>query len=88
MVYKSTGTSLWLLPNATATNASGFSGLPGGYRSNDGTFFAFGNYGIWWSSSEYNTSDAWFRSLLYSLGSADRGSSDKENGFSVRCLRD
>lgn len=36
---KSTGTSLWQSPNTAATNESGFSGLPGGYRSGFGTFW-------------------------------------------------
>ncbi|MBI1193798.1 MAG: hypothetical protein GC205_11595 [Bacteroidetes bacterium] len=33
----SAGTGLWQSPNALATNSSGYSGLPGGFRFNEGT---------------------------------------------------
>ena len=85
---KSTGTSLWLSPNTAATNESGFSGLPGGYRNIYGTFFNFGSYGIWWSSSELDTTYALSRYLDYNVGRAYRGGSYNIDGFSVRCLRD
>lgn len=85
---KSTGTSLWLSPNTAATNESGFSGLPGGHRSLDGTYYGIGNNGIWWSSSENSTTIAWTRSLYYYGGIAGRPSYNKGNGFSVRCVRD
>lgn len=85
---KSTGTSLWLSPNTLATNESGFTGLPGGYRFYDGSFADFGVNGIWWSSSEYFTSIAWFRFLNYNNGNATRSNDNKGNGFSVRCLKD
>jgi uncharacterized protein (TIGR02145 family) len=85
---KSTGTSLWLSPNTAATNESGFTGLPGGCRGDVGTFNLIGGYGIWWSSSEYNTAIAWYRILNYDGGSADRGNYGKLFGWSVRCLRD
>jgi uncharacterized protein (TIGR02145 family) len=85
---KSTGTSLWLSPNTAATNESGFSGLPGGYRYNDGAFGGIGSNGFWWSSSEGNTSDTWYRGLYYNDGFAYGDGYDKRYGFSVRCLRD
>ena len=85
---KSTGTSLWLPPNTEATNSSGFTGLPAGCRYDDGTFSNIGNNGIWWSSSESSTTDAWNRYLNYDNGFADGGNGSKRNGFSVRCLRD
>jgi uncharacterized protein (TIGR02145 family) len=85
---KSTGTSLWLSPNIAATNESGFSGLPGGFRYLDGSFYSIGLYGFWWSSSEDFTSDARPRFLSYNVGLAGRNSSNKHYGFSVRCLRD
>jgi uncharacterized protein (TIGR02145 family) len=85
---KSTGTSLWNTPNTDATNSSGFTGLPGGYRDYNGTFSAIGVYGSWWGSTEYYTTYAWSRFLYYNDGSANRGRSLKTFGFSVRCLRD
>jgi len=85
---KSTGTQYWQSPNQDATNESGFSGLPGGYRGPNGSFFGIGYYGYWWSSTEYDSISAWFRYLSYDGGSVDRGGNDKRDGFSVRCLRD
>jgi uncharacterized protein (TIGR02145 family) len=82
------GTGLWESPNTGATNESGFSGLPGGYRGSNGTFYYFGVYGVWWSSSELNASDVWNRYLDYNDGNAVRGNYSKRLGFSVRCLRD
>ena len=55
---KETGTSHWQSPNAGATNTSGFTALPGGSRTNDGTFYSIGGYGYWWSSTE-GTGTAW-----------------------------
>ena len=91
---KSTGTiqastGLWQSPNTAATNESGFTGLPGGYRYNYGPFYVIGDYGIWWSSSESSsTADAWLRNLYYNDGHAYRSYGPKRHGFSVRCLRD
>jgi uncharacterized protein (TIGR02145 family) len=85
---KSTYTPLWKSPNKSATNESGFSGLPGGYRSYVGDFSSVGNYGSWWSSSESSYPSAWSLDLDYSSGNADRHRNDKQYGFSVRCLKD
>ena len=60
---KESGTSHWISPNTDATNSSGFTGLPGGYRNNNGTFGGIGAYGYWWSSSEIDTYYAWYRKL-------------------------
>ena len=82
------GTGLWQAPNTAATNSSGFSGLPGGFRLFNGFFFDQGFLGYWWSSSESSTNIAWYRILGYNRGSAYRDYVNKRNGFSVRCLRD
>ena len=63
-------------------------GLPGGYRNNNGTFNNITVLGIWWSSSENNTNNAWNRNLNYNNGNLNRNNNNKQNGFSVRCLRD
>ena len=85
---KATGTSLWLPPNTEATNSSGFTGLPGGYRYYFGSFDGIGGFGNWWSSSEDDTTNAWVRNLSYNSGYAGRYGGNKRYGFSVRCLRD
>ncbi len=85
---KSTGTQYWLSPNTGATNESGFSGLPGGLRNDDGAFFNLGNYGGWWSSSQDDATIARYRYLDYYFANANGSSNLKANGFSVRCVRD
>ena len=85
---KTTGTTRWTTPNASATNESGYAGLPGGDRYVDGTFYAVGYLGYWWSASESSSPNAWYRILDYSVGSLDRANGSEKYGFSVRCLRD
>jgi uncharacterized protein (TIGR02145 family) len=85
---KSTGTAYWLAPNTAATNESGFSGLPGGSRGPNGTFFNFGYFGYCWSSTVNDSFTAWNRSLDYSSVHVERNWTIKSDGFSVRCLRD
>lgn len=70
------------------TNASGFSGMPGGYRFNNGSFTALGVNGVWWSSSESNTTTALYRSLKYANGGFSKVSYNKQLGLSVRCIAD
>ena len=85
---KVAGTTRWTTPNTGATNESGFAGLPGGYRSFNGTFNDVGSIGYWWSSTESNTSNAWYRGLYCNFGDINRSFYNKKKGFSVRCLRD
>jgi uncharacterized protein (TIGR02145 family) len=84
-----TGTGLWDWPNEGATNESGFTALPAGYRYENGSFFIIYLYGVWWSSSESNLGSAWSRSMHAWYGEVGRGGTNGKNGgFSVRCLRD
>ena len=82
------GNGLWQEPNTDATNESGFTGLPAGFRIYIGSFNSIGINGNWWSSSEYNSTYAWYRFLGYNGGNAYSYSNDKRDGFSLRCLRD
>lgn len=85
---KEAGESHWTSPNTGATNESGFTALPGGYRTNYGTFSNIGISGTWWSSTEDSTSHAWYRYLGYNTSYVFRLSTYKGGGISVRCLRD
>ncbi len=69
-------------------NQSGFTGLPGGYRSDGGNYSSIGYNGYWWSSTESYTYYVWNRNLNSDGVNAYRGDSYKKIGFSVRCLRD
>ncbi|MCK9255675.1 MAG: hypothetical protein GX793_08700 [Bacteroidales bacterium] len=82
------GTGLWYEPNTDASNETGFTALPGGYRYDYGIFDTFGYGGDWWSSSEYDSVDAWHRGMYYGNSGVSRSSDIKELGFSVRCVRD
>lgn len=86
---KEAGTAQWNSPNTGATNESGFSALPGGYRYfGSGTYFTMGNYASFWSSTEYSSSYAWGLFLGYDNLGITRGGYVKGYGFSVRCVRD
>jgi uncharacterized protein (TIGR02145 family) len=79
----------WNSPNTGATNESGFTGLPGGGRYSSGEFNYLGSVGGWWSSSEASNDFAWNLTLSSNDGYVNRYDySNKENGLSVRCLRD
>jgi len=85
---KETGTTHWESPNTDATNSSGFTALPSGYRSNDGEFESLGYFGYYWSSTQYDDSDAWNRYLGFADADCYRGLSLKQNGNAVRCVKD
>jgi len=85
---KEIGTTHWKSPNTEATNESGFTALPGGARLYAGAFSSIGDYGVWWSSTEYSSTTAWYRGVHYYASYVYRRGDDKEYGFSVRCVRD
>ncbi len=86
---KTTGTSLWQSPNTGATNESGFSAIPYGFRHEDGSFMSIGfNYNLW-SITEYDINKAYSRHLTYDNNGFITGLGLwKKRGFSVRCIRD
>lgn len=81
-------TSLWNHPNTGANNSSRFTALPGGSRDTYGSFKLIVNNGFWWSSSEFSSTRAWHRYMVFNTGGVTRSSYDKSHGFSVRCVRD
>lgn len=85
---KETGTTHWLTPNIDATNSSGFTGLPGGYRYYNGKFFDMEASGNWWSTSAPTTTDAWAYGLSFESGEVGTDGAYNRSGFSVRCIRD
>jgi uncharacterized protein (TIGR02145 family) len=84
---KSIGTTYWNSPNTDATNTSGFTDLPGGFRYFDGSFYYVREYAFIWSATESNSSLAWYRTLYDDDGSLSRINNYKSIGASVRCLK-
>jgi uncharacterized protein (TIGR02145 family) len=87
---KEVGTTHWATPNNGATNASGFSALPGGWRggtSGSGAFYGVGIEGYWWSSTTYNTSNSWMRAMFNNSANVSRTNNINFDGFSVRCIK-
>ncbi len=78
----------WESPNTGATNESNWSGLPGGIRFTDGSFYDMSIFGNWWSSTEDDATDAWYRYLNDNGSGVDRDYDAKGLGFSARCVRD
>jgi len=81
---------LWIsgvLVDDPVFGASGFTALPGGYRSIDnGSYTSMGVYGCFWSSTAHYSSHAWYRILYCGSSVVYRYSSSKRGGFSLRCV--
>ncbi len=85
---KEIGTTYWVSPNAAATNETGFTALPGGRRVSSGAFESIGENGYWWGASDVSTIFAMYWIMYYSNSNVFRMRSNKELGFSARCVRD
>jgi uncharacterized protein (TIGR02145 family) len=75
--------------NQHVNNATGFGALPAGtlYYTNGLKIFGYEAY--FWSATENNSSDAYYRSLVYySANNMSSGKYRKSNSFSVRCVSD
>ena len=85
---KEAGTVHWFSPNTGATNESGFTALPGGYRHGlSGSFNNLQNYSGFWTSS-LSSGGAWDRFQSHDNSSILRNIYSLPTGFSVRCVRD
>ena len=85
---KEMGATHWAETNPETTNSSFFTGLPGGIRISNGTFYFIGEHGYWWSSTGIDPDIAWNRSLGYNSNIVCRSYDNKNYGFSVRFIKD
>lgn len=85
---KTTGNSLWTV-NIGATNSSGFSAVPGGFRNDVGSFFDLHNAAYFWSRSHDPNNPGGATSLgLTGIGNGvNFPNPDKRSGLSVRCIK-
>ena len=91
MKLKEAGNVHWASPNTGATNESGFTALPGGYRSPNGDFYngAISGSGVeaeWFSSTEKSDIDA-FLYYVYKDNTAGKAEGRKTTGCSIRCIK-
>jgi uncharacterized protein (TIGR02145 family) len=85
---KEVGTTHWTTPNTAATNESGFTAVPAGRRTQVGAYSLFGTYGIYWTSTNKDTTNAYRRYVTNTSGAISTDYTLKANGFSVKCLLD
>jgi len=76
-------------PPSPGTDETGFSAIPGGWRTDSGAFFFVGTGAFFWSSGNaVPSSTAWARALGNSHSKVARYNFPKVLGFSIRCLKD
>ncbi len=85
---KETGTSYWVSPNTGASNESRFSARPGGDRSGTGHDYDVGDVAYFWSISTDSSRHVLIRGLSFDNMTAGRFRTDKQDGISVRCVKD
>ena len=78
----------WAGSNAGATNESGFTAYPGGWRDTSGDFGLKDNFAYFWSATPSGKYLAYRVELAYKAGWVNPKTSEKEMGMSVRCLKD
>jgi uncharacterized protein (TIGR02145 family) len=81
------GTGLWDNPN-NATNESGFTALPGGYRWQNYLFYEMSRIGLWWTSSYKDTQESYAMFMACDSSSVSETFARRWHGFSVRCVKD
>jgi len=70
------------------TDDFGFSALPAGARGYTGIWFELGQSAAWWSATQYDETTAHRWMLDVNQGTFNHHSPYKDNGFSVRCVKD
>jgi len=84
---KMSGTSYWNSPNTGATNSSGFTAMPGGNGGYE-TYGNLGQRGYFWTSTEYNSTSAYLKFLIFFNVYVSYGMGLKSSGgHSVRCIK-
>jgi uncharacterized protein (TIGR02145 family) len=86
---KQTGTSRWASPNTAATNETGFSALPGGWRNYEGVSLTPGTQAGWWTNTPASATHAMARRVVSNLGTIlIDNSRENQMGYGIRCIKD
>jgi uncharacterized protein (TIGR02145 family) len=80
----------WEYPNKGATNSSGFTALPGGWRfgSGAGDYEGLGDFACWWSSSLGPNYLPFYFLLTSFTSDMTHNETPATTGNSVRCIKD
>ena len=70
----------------SSNNTTSFTALPAGDR-NYSYFNSLGTFAVWWSSTEWNTTQSYLRVIEYQNSDVGGSMDVKSYGYSVRCLR-
>lgn len=74
--------------SGNGTDGVGFAAFPAGYRNNKEDYYSEkGDYAFFWSSTEDDRDYAYYMFLHYGQGSADLDVDNKDDGYSVRCIK-
>jgi uncharacterized protein (TIGR02145 family) len=84
---KMVGTTYWNSPNTDATNVSGFSALPGGFRNNDGSFYFIKRFAIFWGSGVLEDGSPYAPSIESDNSKVEFLFNIASYGTSIRCLK-
>ena len=82
---KEAGTTHWV--EAGGTNASGFTALPGGQRTDDGTFYSLHDLASFWTVIQISANDAEKVFMEAVSNSASVSSTPIKSGLSIRCIK-
>jgi len=77
--------------NGNGLDLYGFSALPASYRILPGTFEQTGLEGVWWTSTAGGSTKGWYvniHNFSPAIGRFNDSWSDRNYGFSARCIRD
>lgn len=91
IALKESGTAHWAAPNSGATNISGFTALPGGFRGVDAIYGSMTESGYWWSTSPSSGHDGDYLYLLplyFDETFIGFMHAQKSIGLSIRCIKD
>ena len=84
---KEVGTTYW--SEAGGTDESKFHARGAGTRSSYNGAYEYRTYLNWlWSSEEYSSSNGWYFEIYYATPYTTDSQMDKQNGMSIRCVKD
>ncbi|HXK48835.1 MAG TPA: fibrobacter succinogenes major paralogous domain-containing protein [Clostridiales bacterium] len=87
-LLKEQGTANWIKNSGNTTNETGFTALPGGHRSDKGSFNSVGYIGYWWTTDQANEEKGIITQLLNDRSPLGIMQADKGFGYSVRLVKE